>query len=396
MSDRIYDAIVLGLGAMGSAAAYQLSLRKAAVLGIDQFHPPHELGSSHGDTRITRIACGEGKEYSAFATRSHAIWRELERQTGRELMTQNGLLVISGKGERSTVHGVPAFLQNTVDAANAAGVPYEMLSGRDARKRFPVFNLRDDDVVYFDKVGGFVRPEICVQTQLELADANGAELHFNEAVTAFEQRGELVQVKTARAIYTARRLIVAAGAYLPELLQAAHRDQFTVRRQVLYWFRANDDSFDSFRPKNLPVYIWKPAAAEGVYGFPAAHGPDEGIKIATGQFREATTAQTVDRNVSAEEAAAMYETYVAPYFPAVKPTPIRTKVCLYTCVENSRFIIDRHPGHDRIIVASPCSGHGFKHSAGIGDVLAQMALGETAVRLNGAAVDMSPFAFRVN
>lgn len=394
MPDKTYDAIVLGLGAMGSAALYQLSQRKAAVLGIDQFHPPHELGSSHGDTRITRIACGEGKEYSAFATRSHAIWRELERQTGRELMTQNGLLVIAGQGDRSAVHGVPAFLQNTVDAAKAAGVPYEMLSGSEARQRFPVFNLRDDDTVYFDKVGGFVRPEACVQTQLELAQANGANVRLNEAVTGFEQRGELVQIKTARSTYTARRLIVAAGAYLPDLLGPAQRDAFTVRRQVLYWFRVTDESFDSFRPENLPVYIWKPPAAEGVYGFPATHGPEQGIKIATGQFSEATTPQTVDRTVSMREAAAMYETYVAPYFPTVLPTPIRTKVCLYTCVPDSRFIIDRHPEHDRIIIASPCSGHGFKHSAGIGDALAQMALGETTVRLNGATVDMSKFAFK--
>lgn len=395
MSDKIYDTIVLGLGAMGSAALYQLSLRKASVLGIDQFHPPHELGSSHGDTRITRIACGEGKEYSAFATRSHEVWRELERTTGRELLTQNGLLVISGPGERSSGNGVPAFLQNTIDAANAARVPYEMLSGLDARRRFPAFNLRDDDTVYFDKVGGFVRPEACVQTQLEQAEANGADVRFNEAVTAFAQRGDVVEVKTARATYKARRLIVAAGAYLPDLLSADHRSRFTARRQVLYWFRARPESFDSFRPARLPVYIWQLLASQGVYGFPATHGPDDGIKIATAQFEDATTPQTVDRTVSVQEAKAMYETYVAPYFPALLPVPVRTKVCLYTCVENSRFIIDRHPEHDRIIIASPCSGHGFKHSAGIGDALAQIALGETTVRLNGGTVDMSRFAFRL-
>jgi sarcosine oxidase len=396
MPDKIYDTIVLGLGAMGSAALYQLSRRRTSVLGIDQFHPPHELGSSHGDTRITRIACGEGKEYSAFATRSHEVWRELERTTGRELLTQNGLLVISGPGERSSGNGVPAFLQNTIDAANAARVPYEMLSGLDARRRFPAFNLRDDDTVYFDKIGGFVRPEACVQTQLEQAEANGADVRFNEAVTAFAQRGDVVEIKTARATYTARRLIVSAGAYLPDLLSAAHRAPFTVRRQVLYWFRAKDESFDSFRPERLPVYIWQLLASQGVYGFPATHGPDDGIKIATAQFDDPTTPQTVDRTVSAQEAEAMYETYVAPYFPALQPAPVRTKVCLYTCVENSRFIIDRHPQHDRIIIASPCSGHGFKHSAGIGDALAQMALGETTVRLNGNAVDMSMFAFRLN
>lgn len=396
MPDKIYDTIVLGLGAMGSAALYQLSLRKTSVLGIDQFHPPHELGSSHGDTRITRIACGEGKEYSAFATRSHEIWRDLEGTTGRELFTQNGLLVISGTGKRSTGHGIPAFLQNTIDAAQAAGVPYETLSGIEARRRFPAFNLRDDDTLYHDKISGFVRPEACVQTQLEQAEANGADIRFNEAVTGFAQRGEIVEIKTARATYTARRLIVAAGAYLPSLLSEAHRDQFTVRRQVLYWFRAKDDHFDSFRPERFPVYVWQLPAAQGIYGFPAAHGPEDGIKIATAQYDAATTPQTVDRTVSAQEAAAMYETYVGPYFPALLPTPIRTKVCLYTCIEGARFIIDRHPEHDRVIIASPCTGHGFKHSAGIGDALAQMALGETTVVLNGKTVDMSRFAFRLN
>jgi sarcosine oxidase len=396
MQDGTYDAIVLGLGAVGSAALYQLSLRKASVLGIDQFKPPHELGSSHGDTRITRIACGEGAEYSIFASRSHEIWRELEQKTGRELLTQNGLLVISGTGHRSTGHGIPEFLQNTIDAAKAAQVPHETLSGAEARRRFPAFNLRDDDTVYFDTISGFVRPEACLQTQLELAQSSGAAIHFNEAVTGFDQRGELVQIKTARAIYTARRLIVAAGSWLPGLLPAAHREQFTVRRQVLYWFRARQESFDHFRPENFPVYVWQLPAPQGVYGFPAVGGPDDGVKIATAQYSEATTPQSVDRTVSPQEAKAMYETYVAPYFPALLPTPIRTKVCLYTCVQDARFIVDRHPEHDRIIVASPCSGHGFKHSAGLGDVLAQMALGETTITLNGVTVDMSKFAFRQN
>src|SRR5687767_278243 len=177
MDDRVFDAVVLGLGAMGSAALYQLSLRKAAVLGLDQFKPPHELGSSHGETRITRIACGEGPQYSVFARRSHEVWRDLERKTGRQLLTQNGLLVISGKGERSTGNGIPAFLQTTIHAADAAKVPYETMDGSEAKRRFPAFNLRDDDIAYFDKVGGLVRPEACVETQLEQAQSNGAVIH---------------------------------------------------------------------------------------------------------------------------------------------------------------------------------------------------------------------------
>jgi sarcosine oxidase len=396
MADKVFDVVVLGLGAVGSAALYQLSLRNAAVLGIDQFKPPHEFGSSHGETRITRIACGEGPQYAVFARRSHEVWRDLEQKTGRQLLTQNGLLVISGKGERSTGNGIPAFLQTTIHAADAAKVPYETMAGSEVKKRFPAFNLRDDDIAYFDKVGGFVRPEACVETQLEQAQSNGAVVHFNEAVLGFEQRDALVQVKTARATYTARRLVVAAGSWLPGLLPKTYRAPFTVRRQVLYWFRAREGSFDSFRSENFPVYIWQLPAPQGIYGFPALHGPEEGIKLATAQFVEETTPQSIDRTVSPKEIEAMYETYVAPCFPALMPTAIRTKVCLYTCVEDSRFIIDHHPDNNRIILASPCSGHGFKHSAGVGDVLAQMSLGETAVTLHGAPVDMSKFSFRVD
>jgi sarcosine oxidase len=394
MDEKVFEVIVLGLGAVGSATLYQLSLRGTAVLGLDQFKPPHEFGSSHGDTRITRIACGEGPEYSVFARRSHEIWRELERKSGRDLLTQNGLLVISGQGRRSTGHGIPEFLQTTIKAAEAADVRYEMMAGADAKRRFPAFNLRDDDIAYLDRVSGFVRPEACVETQLDLARTNGAVVRFNEAVLGFEQRDGAVQVKTSRATYTARRLVVAAGAWLPGLLSSGYRSPFVVRRQVLYWFRAEDGSFDHFRPENCPVFIWQLPAPQGIYGFPAVHGPDEGIKVATAQYVEETTPQSVDRTVSRDEIATMYETYIAPFLPSLQRTPVKTKVCLYTCVDNARFIIDRHPEHDRIIVASPCSGHGFKHSAGVGDALAQMALGETQVRLNGAPVDMTPFAFR--
>src|SRR5215471_8130872 len=153
-----YDAIVLGLGAMGAAATYQLARRGARVLGLDQYTPPHEFGSSHGETRITRIACGEGADYAAFAQRSHEIWRELEAELGVELLTQNGFLAITGTGERAANHGVSRFLDATVAAAKAAHVPYELLDTAAIRRRFPAFNVADGDAAYHDSVGGFVRP----------------------------------------------------------------------------------------------------------------------------------------------------------------------------------------------------------------------------------------------
>jgi sarcosine oxidase len=368
-----YDVIVLGLGAMGAAATYQLARRGAKVLGIDQYAPPHEFGSTHGDTRITRIACGEGPEYSVFAKRSHEIWRELEAASGLELLTQNGLLAISGAGQRSANHGVTKFVDATAAAARAADVSYELLDTAALRQRYPAFNFADGDAAYHDSVSGFVRPERCITAQLDRARELGAHLRLNEKVGAFRQDGQSVSVTTDKASYQARELIVAAGAWLPGMLTPARAGRFTVTRQVLYWFRARSAAEHAkFLPERFPVYIWQVPAYQSIYGFPATGGLEEGVKIATEQYDVATTPDAVSRTVGPDEIREMYETYVAPFFPGLSPSCIKSKVCLYTWVDGARFVIDRHPDFDRVIVASPCSGHGFKHSAGIGELLAQM------------------------
>ncbi|WP_421996928.1 N-methyl-L-tryptophan oxidase [Reyranella sp.] len=370
-----YDAIVLGLGAMGSAAAWQLVRRGARVLGIDRFAPPHDQGSTHGETRITRIACGEGPEYAAFARRSHEIWRELEAAQGVDLFTQNGFLAISGAGPRSANHGVEDFLGGTVAAAKSAGVPYELLDAAAIRARYPAFGVADGDRAYHDGESGFVRPERAVAAQLTAATAVGAVLRLDETVTSFAQDGGSVTVTTDKARYRAGQLIVAAGAWLPTLLPPELSQPFSVLRQVLYWFRATSPAAHAeFAPERFPVYIWQLPAPQSIYGFPAVGPFEEGVKLATEQYDVSTTAAAVDRAVTPEETREMYDTYVAPFFPGLSPHCVRHKVCLYTWVDNARFVIDRHPGLDRVIVASPCSGHGFKHSAGIGELLAEMAL----------------------
>ena len=383
--ERSFDAIVLGLGAMGSAATYQLAIRGASVLGIDQLKPPHELGSTHGDTRITRIACGEGPEYSSFARRSHEIWRDIESRTGRELFTQTGLLMISGKGRRSAEHGKPEFLKNTVTAADQAKVRYEMLDGKAIRQRFPAFNVNDDDEAYFDEVSGFVRPESCVEAQLQLAAISGATLRFYEKVLKFEPDGDGVQVTTGAGTYRAGKLIITAGPWINQVLGLDR--QFSITRQVLYWFGLKDpNQYAEFLPKRFPVYIWQIPAPQSIYGFPLIGRPEQGVKIATEQYDDATTPDTVRRSVSPDEITEMFRTYVGPFFPGLDETCVKAKVCLYTCVKDARFIIDHHPDMKNVVVASPCSGHGFKHSAAIGETLAQMALGQSHL-------DVSKFAF---
>jgi sarcosine oxidase len=376
--DKVYDAIVLGLGAVGAAAAYQLRKRGAAVLGIDQFKPPHEFGSSHGDSRITRIACGEGLEYTAFAVRSHEIWRELEAQTGLTLLTQNGLLVISGEGPRAIEHEKPHFFETTVQAAVSAGISHEVLTGAEASQRYPIFKLNERDHVYHDRLGGFVRPEACVEAQLQVAQREGAVLRFHEKVLGI-QEGDLVTVETQAGRYRAKQVILAMGPWLPEFCRARLHGQLQVMRQVMYWFPIRSDYArrEDFSPERLPSFIWQLPAPQPVYGFPAIDGPDKGVKIATEQSDFSTTPELVDRTVSADEKREMYETYVAPFFSGLAAEPMKTKVCLYTCAPQARFLIDRFGRQDNVIVASACSGHGFKHSAAVGELLAKMALGES-------------------
>ena len=373
---QIFDAIVLGLGAVGSAAVYQLRKRGAAVLGIDRFKPPHEFGSTHGESRITRIACGEGLEYSAFALRSHEVWRELERETGTRLLTQNGLVVISGEGRRALQHDKPNFFEITVDAAKAAGIDYRVLSGAEAARQYPVFKFDERDRVYHDTSSGFVRPEACIEAQLQLAERDGAVLRFHEPVLDF-QDGEVITVRTQSASYRAKSIVLALGPWLPSFLPSIFANRLRVTRQVMYWFPIRQDyaDRDAYTPERMPVFIWQLPAPQSVYGFPAIDGVASGLKIGTEQYLRSTDPQAVDRTVSADETREMYDTYVAPYFNGVSGNALKAKVCLYTVAPDSRFVIDRL-GRGNVVFASACSGHGFKHSAGVGELLAKMALGE--------------------
>jgi len=381
-----FDTIVVGLGAMGSATAYQLAKRGVKVLGIDRFTPPHAFGSSHGDTRVTRLACGEGVEYTPFARRSNEIWRELERTTGAGLLVHNGLLVISGKGERAKTHGNADFLKTTTDAANAHNVPHELLSDADMRRRFPQFNVADGDRGYFEPTGGFLHPESCIKAQLDEARRLGATIRTGEIVLSVKPSASGVTVTTTQATYAAGKVVIGAGAWLPKLLPDT-AGLFTVRRQVLCWFRIDESQpLERYRPEAFPVYIWQTPRKQTIYGFPWVGTEVPAIKNATEQYDTTTSADGVERNVTAAEVAEMYGTYTADFFPGLRNDCIKTAVCMYTCTEDARFVIDRLPGEPNVILASPCSGHGFKHSAAIGESIAKLV---TA----GAAAELAPFAW---
>jgi sarcosine oxidase len=368
-----YDVIVLGLGAMGSAATYQLAKRGARVLGLDQFSPPHVYGSSHGDTRITRLAIGEGSHYTPFAMRSHEIWRELEKRTGARLLFQTGGLMISSPARTGRLH-VADFFSNTVAAAQKYGIAHETLDAPEIRRRFPAFAVRDSEIAYYEPDAGYLRPEDCIRAQLTLAQTSGAGIRVNEKALGFDATTTGVAVTTVKGRYEADSLVLSAGPWLPQLIGKACAWPFAVRRQLLFWFDVNG-KIAQFYPEHFPIFIWElQGPNQAIYGFPAIDGPTGGVKVATQQYDTTTTPQTVDRTASPSEAQAMHRTYVAPYLPALSDRCVKAVICLYTVTPDAEFVIDRHPEFERVILASPCSGHGFKHSAAIGEALAEMAL----------------------
>jgi sarcosine oxidase len=370
---KSFATIVLGLGAMGSAALYQLAKRGHRVLGIDRHSPPHAQGSTHGDTRITRLAIGEGAQYTPLVLRSHEIWRELEQATGTSLLIPCGGLIVSSRTKTSVVH-VDDFFAKTIAAAEQYRIPHEILDAHEIRRRFPPLNVKDDEVGYFERDAGYLRVEECVRVQLRLAQRHGAVIHCHENVLGFEATATSVDVTTDQATYSADRLIVAAGPWLPQLIDDALARNFKVLRQVLFWFEIRGAA-DAFDPERFPVFIWElQGKAQGVYGFPAVDGPAGGLKVATETYGAATTPEAVDRTIGAEEIAAVYEEYVAPHISGLGSRCLRAVACLYTVTPDFGFVIDTHPHCDRIMIASACSGHGFKHSAAIGEALMQWAV----------------------
>ncbi len=366
-----YDVIVAGLGAAGSAALYQLARRGVKALGLDRFAPPHDLGSSHGHTRITRLALGEGDHYVQFARRSHEIWRELEVATGSSLLEQVGGLVFGPASGRTPAHGSKDFLQTTIDVARRHHISHEVLNAAALKDRFPQFYFHGDELGCLEHGAGFVRPEACIAAQLQLACRLGAQLHTGEQVMAWEPSGSGVRVTTDRGTHEAARLVLAMGAWLP-LLVPPLASRTRVLRQVLFWFEP-DGPHELFTPDRMPVYIRVPdARSEMFYGFPAIDGPGGGMKLAGEQFDRTVAPDEVERDVHPDEISAMH----ALAAPALRLSPrcLRSAVCKYTVTPDFDFVIDQHPGSDRVWMASACSGHGFKHSAAVGEALAELCV----------------------
>ena len=363
--------LVIGLGAMGSATLCQLARRGIDVVGIDLYSPPHPHGSTHGETRITREAVGEGAAFVPLAMRSHVLWREIEHETGRHLFRQCGGLILAHAGGHSRLHEQGDFLGNTITLASQFGIAHELLDAAAMQSRFPQLQLTGDESGYFEPGAGYLLPEACVTAQLELARSRGARIRLGERVRAIRQEGSRAIVETDQATYVPDVTVVCAGPWLPELLAGRLPRRLVVRRQVLHWFDSGNPR--DYAPEKFPVFIWHWGGADTdvFYGFPDL---GTGVKVATEQMIADTTPDAVAREVGAAESNAMYDVHVGGRLRGVLPGAVKTATCLYTNSADANFLIGRLADDEGVIVVSACSGHGFKHSAAIGEAVADMAI----------------------
>ena len=354
-----YDAIVIGVGGMGSAAVYHLARRGLQVLGLEKHAIPHEMGSSHGYSRMIRYTLQEHPSYVPLVRRSYELWHEMEETAGEELMVTTGSI-------RAGAPNSPFFL-NAQEACDLHSIPYEILTACEVNKRFPGYRFPEEISSVYQADGGFLLPERCILTHVQAAERAGADVHSQETVLDWGVRGDGVQVRTDRDTYTAGRLVVTAGPWaanlVPELAAYA-----VPERQVMGWFQ----------PKRPELYAAEAFPVFGVfteegryYGFPSHAVP--GFKIGRAHhLLQKVDPDAIDREVHPEDEDILRQV-VNRYFPLAAGKLLDGKTCMYTNTPDEHFMIGTLDGQPQVSVAAGFSGHGFKFASVIGEIMADLA-----------------------
>jgi len=380
-----FDIMVAGLGANGSAALYHLAKTNQSIIGIDKFTPPHTHGSSHGESRIIRQAYYEDPIYVQLLKEAYKYWSDLEQISNKQLFLRTGGLML-GPAHAEVVAGSKL-------SADTHHIPYEYLDAPAIRQRFPAFHATDSTVGILEKEAGILYPEACIETFLQLAANKGAAIHYGESIQHIDPKPGNLTITTTKNTYIVKKLILSIGAWTSRLVPELNLP-LSVRRQTLHWFtdsksqqpdhnapRQDPRHARKYTPDHMPIYIWEYAPDKMFYGFPDI---GTGIKIARHHGGYPIDPDNLEQKVSngeIEEVADLAKTYLG-----IDPIYQRSAVCMYTNTPDGHFIIDYHPQDKNIIIASPCSGHGFKFSSLTGRLLADMALD------NDTGFDLSPFS----
>ncbi len=354
-----WDAIVVGCGVMGAASSYNLAKRGLRVLNIERFGVSHDLGSSHGRTRIIRLAYYEDPRYVPLLRRAYASWRELESKSGKELLRVTGGLMI-GKPDGDLVRGV-------LKSAEAHGIPHERLTASEAEKRFEAFTLGEEYSVVYEGTAGVLSAEECVRALVGLGSEAGCEYRFSEQVHRWRSTPEGVEVETPAGTQTAAKLVFCAGPWNGELLPGLLPLQ--VERQVPLWFSSGGK--DRFSPSKMPIFIMEEKANEFYYGLPDV---GDGVKVARTHGGESIDPEKVRREVKEEDIAPV-RGFISRRLKDLEGTPVASTTCLYTNTPDLNFAVGLHPSDPKVVVMSACSGHGFKFASVLGEIAADFVTG---------------------
>lgn len=356
-----FDVIVVGVGTAGSAACYHLARRGVRVLGLEQFDVPNALASHHGFSRMIRLCYFEHPHYVPLLRRSYALWRELEKEIDLDVLHVTGGLYMGPPGS--------AVVDGCLRAAMEHSLPHDLLDRQAIRSRFPQFEVPDDFSAILDEQAGYVLPERAVSAHAELALRHGATIRAREAVTAWKASPTNVTLTTTKGNYTAARAIFCGGAWMPTLV----RDlgiQLRVTRQVLAWVWPKTPAL--FERGAMPVWVIDRPDGLIYYGFPMMRD-NPGFKLACHSDGETADPDQLDREPRARDED-IVRSVLRDYIPQADGTFLGLRVCIYTNTRDEDFVIDRHPQHDNVIVASPCSGHGFKFQPVVGQILSELAI----------------------
>jgi len=358
----LVDVIVVGAGGIGSAAAFHLASRGARVVVIDRFPVPHAHGSSHGQTRLIRLAYFEHPDYVPLLRRAYGLWRELEALSGRTLLVESGLLM-AGPPEGEVLRGVGL-------SARTHGLAIDRMSSAEATRRFPAFALPEHWEAVFESCGGYLFVEACVEAHLDAARRAGARVETGAEVRDWRADGQGVVVDTDRGSFSAGRLVLAPGAWAHGLLRLP-ATPLTVLRKSLFWYRPRAEVATRFERGSLPCFAFD--SPDGFfYGFPQLD--PRGVKVAEHSGgRGVDEPLAVDRGLDADERSRI-ERAAATHLPALGRDLADHAVCLYTMSSDGHFLVGPHPHHDAVTIAAGFSGHGFKFAGVIGEVLADLAL----------------------
>lgn len=353
-----YDAIVVGLGAMGASTAMQLAGRGLSVLGLDANAPPHTLGSHHGESRIIRTAYYEHPSYVPMLVRAFELWHDLARHTQHPLLRMTGGLMI-GTPESELISGVLA-------SAREHGLAHELMSAATLRERYPAFHPDPAMVAVREADAGILHPEVCIATMLLQARDHGASLQCNEAVHTWAEVGDRIQVRTGRGTYDAGALVLCAGTGMAAL----HPDlgaSLQIERQVVAHFTPGSHA-EWFGPERFPIFAFEQADGDFFYGF-ADLG--SGVKVARHHGGAIVSTDSIDRNVCADDIE-MVRAFMARHLPQANGALLASTACVYSNTPDFHFIIDHLPDTERVFIASVCSGHGFKFASVIGEIMADL------------------------